>query len=240
VFILQRVIRVLTLDMKMKGFFKGTIISLLILLGFLLVGIGGEILFLNYPRAAIKDTAAAFLSLLPYIILATLSISLTREFENKTDKTIFTGIFTRTEIIISKLMSFIATGLVCCVFYIAVSIIFGGFSFEGAVNSVMTFVIYTFALGSFTLLVSAITSNGIITGLIIYGLHFDLSLALLGQAIGSTKSLFVKNAIENLPFFIANTGFKAGVYTFQQAFVMIFCGVLALIITFVIINRKNI
>ncbi|MBC2396208.1 ABC-2 type transport system permease protein [Clostridium tetanomorphum] len=232
--------KVLTLDMKMKGFFKGTIISLSMLLGFLLVGIEGEILFLNYPKAAIKGTAVALLSLLPYIILVTLSVSLTREFENKTDKTIFTGIFTRTEIIISKLMSFVATGLVCCVFYIVVSIIFGGFSFKGTVNSVMTFTIYTFALGSFTLLVSAITSNGIITGLIIYALHFDLSLAVLGQAMASTKSLFVKRAIENLPFFIANTGFKAGMYTFQQAFVMILYGVLALIITFVIINKKNI
>lgn len=237
---MQRVMRVLTLDMKMKGFFKGTVISLLILLGVLLVGIEGEILFLNYPKAAIKATASAFLSLLPYIILVTLSISLTREFENRTDKTIFTGIFTRTEIIISKLMSFVATSLVCCVFYIIISIIFGEVSFKGAANSVITFIIYTFALGSFTLLVSVITSNGIITGMIIYALHFDLSLALLGQAIASTKSLFVKRAIENLPFFIANTGFKAGAYTFQQAFIMIFCGVLALVATFVIINKKNI
>lgn len=71
-------------------------------------------------------------------------------------------------------------------------------------------------------------------------MQFDLSLALLGQAIGSTKSLFVKNAIENLPFFIANTGFKAGVYTFWQAFIMIVCGVLALLATFVFLNKKNI
>lgn len=232
--------RVLTLDMKMKGFFKGTFISLLILLGVLLVGIEGEILFLNYPKAAIKVTASAFHSFLPYIILVTLSISLTKEFENKTDKTIFTGIFTRTEIIISKLMSFVVTGLLCCAFYIAISIIFSGFSFKGAANSFMTFIIYTFDLGSLTLLVSVITSNSIITGIIIYVLHFDLSLALLGQAIAATKSLVAKRVIENLPFFIANTGFKAGVYTFHQAFIMIFCGVLALTATFVIINNKNI
>ena len=66
-----------------------------------------------------------------------------------------------------------------------------------------------------------------------------MSLALLGQAIASTKSLFVKEVIENSPFFIANTGFKIGMYTFQQAFIMIFCGILALIATFVIINKKN-
>lgn len=232
--------RVLTLDIKMKGFFKGTVISLLILLGFLLVGIEGGILFLNYPKEIIKNTAPEFLNILPYIILVTLSISLTREFENRTDKIIFTGIFTRTEIIISKLMSFLATALVCCAFYIAVSIIFSGSSLKIAVNSIMTFIIYTFTLGSFTLLVSVITSNSIITGLIIYALHFDLSLAILGQAMASTKSLLVKRIIENLPFFIANTGFKAGVYSFQQAFIMIFCGGLALIAAFVIINKKNI
>ena len=232
--------RVLTLDMKMKGFFKGTVIALLIILGFLLVETEGLILFLNYPKNSIKATASTFLAFLPYIILVTLSISLTREFEYKTDKTIFTGILTRTEIIISKLMSFAATGFLCYVFYIIVSIIFGGFSFEGAVNSFITFIIYTFALGSLTLLVSAITSNGIITGMVIYVLHFDLSLALLGQAMESTKSLFVKSIIENLPFFIVNTGFKAGVYTFQQGFIMIVYGVLALLATFVIINKKNI
>lgn len=237
---MQRFIRVLTLDMKMKGFFKGTIISLLILFGVLFTGMEGQILFLNYPKAAINGTAEAFLSLLPYIILVILSISLTKEFENKTDKIIFTGIYTRTEIIISKLMGFVATGLVCCISYIVVSIIFGGLSFKASIDSVMTFVIYTFALGSFTLLVSAITSNGIITGMIIYALHFDLSLGLLGQTIVSTKSLFVKTTIENLPFYIANTGFKIGFYTSKQAFIMIFSGVLALLATFVIINRKNI
>lgn len=236
---MQRAIRVIMLNMKMKGFFKGIIISLLALLGFSLLCMEGEILLLGFPRDTIRGTAAAFLSVIPYIILVTCSISLTREFENKTDKTVFTGIFTRNEIILSKLISFIAASLMCYAVYVMTSIIFGGFTFKGAANSLMAFVIYTFTFGSFALLVSSITSNGIVTGLVIYVMHFDLILALLGQMVASTKNVFIKTVIENSPFYIANTGFKAGAYNLQQSLVMIFCGMIALIAAFAIINRKN-
>jgi ABC-2 type transport system permease protein len=225
--------------MKMKGFFKGIIISLLGVLVFLLLIIKGEILFLGFPKDAFNGTAAAFLSVIPYIILVICSVSLTREFENKTDKTVFTGIFTRNEIILSKLMSFIAGGFVCYAAYLMTSIVFGGFTFKGAANSLIAFVIYTFTLGSFTLLVSSITSNGIVTGLVVYVMHFDLVVALLGQALASTKSVFIKTVIENSSFYIANTGFKAGAYNLQQSIIMIFFGIMALIAAFAIINGRN-
>lgn len=237
---MQRVIRVLSLDLKMKGFFKGIFISLLVLLGFLTVTIEGEILFLHFPKDLIKNLPAQFVSIIPYIILVFCSISLTKEFENKTDKFIFTGIFSRTEIIISKLMSVIVCGLVCYAVYVLTLILFQQFNLKASVNNLIAFVIYSFVIGSFTLLISAITSNAIITGLIIYALHFDLILALLGQALESTKSMLVKGFIENSTFYIANTGLKIGMYTLHQSLIMIFAGLLALMATFVIINIRDV
>jgi ABC-2 type transport system permease protein len=136
-------------------------------------------------------------------------------------------------------MSFIAAGFVCYAVYVLTSMVFGGFTFKGAANSLIAFIIYTFTLGSFTLLVSSIASNGIITGLVVYVTHFDLVLALLGQALASTKSVFIKTIIENSSFYIANTGFKAGAYNLQQSIIMIFFGMVALMAAFAIINRRN-
>ena len=197
------------------------------------------IIFFGYPKEIIKTTNTAFLSIVPYIILVNACISLTMEFENKTDKTIFTGIFSRTEIIISKLISFIVQIVVCFIAYELITLAFGTFGYKAAIDSFITFIIYAFTMGSFALLLSAITSNGILTGLITYTLHFDLMLTLLGKILERNDSKILKLIVNNSSFYIANTGFKLGKYTFQQALVMIISGILFLLGSCVIINKKN-
>lgn len=203
------------------------------------------VLLLNYivvksiGMGSTAEVPSMLLSLIPFIILIITSFSLTQEFSNKTDKIIFTGIFSRNEIMISKLASFIFTSIVLVIFYEVICIICSTFNPRLLLNNLYVFILYTFTLGSFILLVSTITSNFIITGIIGYVLYFDLILVLLNQALVSNRSEMLKQVIENLPFYIANTGFYMVNYTAHQAIIMAGFGVLSLGLACGIINGKN-
>lgn len=227
---MERILKVITLEIKKKRFLKNLIISLFALTC---------ILFLACVKGGMTRIPSMLLQLVPYIILVIYSVSLTQEFENKTDKIIFTGIFSRNEIMVSKIISCIVTSIICFIFYEILSIICN--TFNGAIffNELNVFLIYAFTLGSFILLVSVITPNAILTGIIGYVMYFDLILVLLNQALESSRNEMLKHVILNLPFYIANTGFYIGNYTLHQSIIMISCGILFLGSACVIINRKN-
>jgi ABC-2 type transport system permease protein len=228
---LERALKLTTLNINRKGFFRNLIISLLSMTC---------ILFICLQKDKMTMIPSMLLLMIPYIMLVNYSISLTQEFTNKTDKIIFSGIFSRNEIMISKLISFIFTSSICFIFYEIISLICNTFNSKMLFNNLCAFVIYGFTLGSFILLVSVITSNFIITGIISYVLYFDLILALLNQTLVSIKNETVKSVILNLPFYIANTGFYKANYTIHQSIIMIICGILFLGVACVIINRKDI
>jgi len=233
---LERVLRIITLDIKRKKLIKGLMILLFIITG---------ILFSNYfllhsiGMCEINEVPSMLLHIIPFVTLVISSFSLTQEFSNKTDKMIFTGIFNRNEIVISKLMGFIITSIVFFVFYGVTCIVCNTFNVNILINDLWVFLLYAFTIGSFILLVSAITSNFIITGIVGYVLYFDLTLVLLNQALASKKNQVLKQVIRKLPFYIANTGFYGGNYTTEQSIIMISFGVLFLGTACVIINRKN-
>jgi ABC-2 type transport system permease protein len=237
---LKRMIKVITLEMKRKNFIKNIVINM--------VGLMLILLLLLIIDKSI-DVSYVLITLTPYIVLTGFCFSLAQEFENKTDKIIFTGIFSRSEIIISKLISFCTMAFVYFIFYEIVSVIFSVYIGQGASdllniktlgNNLYVFLIYAFTLGSFILLVSACTANGIFTGIITYVLYFDLILALLAQALSSSKNEMLKWAIINSPFYNANIGFYNLKYNFNQSMVMIISGSIFLIATCIIINKKNI
>ncbi|WP_434297247.1 ABC transporter permease [Clostridium sporogenes] len=229
---MERALKVITLDIKRKGFLKNLMVSLLSMICFLFLS--GILL-----KQKITTIPEILLNIIPYFILASYSLSLTQEFANKTDKIVFTGIFSRNEIMISKLINFIVTCIICFVCYEITSIICNTFNLGILFNNLQTFIIYAFTLGSFILLVSVITSNFIITGIVGYVFYFDLILTLFKQALCSNRSEVLKKIIENSPFYIANTGFYIGKYTTHQSLIMISSGVIFLVAACVIINRKN-
>jgi len=237
---LKRILNVLTLEMKRKNFIKNKVISLVILIPILL-------LLLIMDKST--DISSVVITTIPYIWLTSFCFSLTQEFENKTDKIIFTGIFSRSEIIISKLLSFCMMALVHFIFYEILVVIFSIYGGQGTSNllniktlgnNLYAFLIYAFTIGSFILLVSACTTNGIFTGIITYVLYFDLVLALLSQALWSSKNETLKCVIRNSPFYNANMGFYHLKYNFNQSMVMLISGSIFLIATCIIINKKNI
>lgn len=227
---MERILNIIKLDIKRKGGLR-SLVTFLIILTFTL--------YLVTIKGEISSIPSKLLLIIPYIILAISSFSLTQEFTNKTDKIIFSGIFSRNEIIISKLMSFLFTSIICFVFYEIALILCNTFEAKLFFNSLYVFLVYTFTLGSFVLLISAITSNFIATGIIGYMLYFDLTLSLLNQALLSNRSEILKHTIVKLPFYIANNGFYIGNYTLNQSIIMITWGVLFLVMSFVIINKKD-
>lgn len=227
---MERILKVMTLEIKKKGFFKNLLISLLVL---------NSILFLSLIKGKAASIPVILLILIPYITLVVFSFSLTQEFANKTDKIIFTGIFSRNEIMISKLISFIVVSVVCFIAYESISIICGTFNLSLMLGILQAFILYAFTLGTFILMVSAVTSNFIVTGIVGYVLYFDLILVLLNQALDSSKNEMLKLIIKNIPFYIANTGFYAASYTAQQSIIMLCSGILFFSAACVIINRKS-
>ncbi|MBU3091818.1 hypothetical protein KPL35_06970 [Clostridium sp. CF011] len=236
---MKRILNVLTLEMKRKNFIKNIVISVVILIPIFLL-----LLIID------KSTYISFvvLTAIPYIWLTSFCFSLAQEFENKTDRIIFTGIFSRSEIIISKLISFCMMALVYLIFYEIVAVIFSIYGGQGTSNllnikilgnNLYVFLIYEFTIGSFILLVSACTANGIFTGIITYVLYFDLILVLLAQALSSSKNETLKGVIRNSPFYNANIGFYHLKYNFNQSIVMLISGSIFLIATCIIINKKN-
>lgn len=227
---MEKILKLSTLNIWKKGFFRNLLISLFALICFsFLVSTGGTV----------KAVPSMLLQIIPYVFLVIFSFSLTQEFANKTDKMIFTGIFTRNEIMLSKLISFMYYSLTCFIFYEAISAICDTFDTKIIFKSLGAFFIYTFALGSFILLVSVMTSNFIITGIVSYVLYFDLILVLLNQALCSSKNQVLKQIIAALPFYIANTGFYSQNYTLHQSVIMLGSGFLFFTLACVIINRKN-
>ncbi|NEZ47130.1 ABC transporter permease [Clostridium niameyense] len=230
---MERILSIIGLEINKKGFLKKLIFSLIIIIGILFLSI-------IITKEKINTVPAMLLKVISYVILANYSVSLTEEFTNKTDKIIFTGIFTRSEIMTSKLIKFIYINIISFIFYEITLILSNSFNKEVFLNNFYAFIIYAFTLGSFILLVSSITSSTIITGVISYILYFDLTLIMLSQALIFIKSQLIRNIIENSPFYIVNTGFYLGNYTGKQSILMIIYGLIFLSMYCAIINKKDI
>lgn len=237
---MERNLTVVSLEFKKKNFIKNILISVTVLI---------PILFLCFIIDKSIDISNIVLGTVPYMILVNGCFCLTQEFTNKTDKIIFTGVFKRYEIMISKLFSSFITSLIYFIFFQIVLILYNLFinqdishliSFTTLINNLYVFFIYTFTLSSFMLLVSVVTSNSIFTGIITYVFYFDLIIALLSNAVESSGNKMVTILIEKLPFYIAVTGFNNLNYTFNQSIVMIVSGCIFFVIACAIINRKNI
>lgn len=237
---MERILSIMLLEIKKKKFMKSLSIGILIMIPLLIVftGINKSI-----------DSSRIVLSTIPYLVLANGCFCLTQDFTNKTDKIIFTGVFRRWEILLSKLISLFFISLSYIVFYEIVLVLYNLYidkdissliSFIGILNNIYAVLIYTFTLGSFILMVSVYTKNFIFTGLITYGLYFDLILVVFSIVLESNYGQVLKNTIRNSPFYILNTGFSNLKYTFNQSLIMGISGIIFLALACVIINKKNI
>ncbi|WP_160672016.1 ABC transporter permease [Clostridium sp. C8-1-8] len=235
---MERVLNYSILEIKKKKFMRDLFFSMI---GFTVFAFLMYFITVNLAKTGdSRDIPRNFLMLIPYLILVLSSYSLNQEFSNHTDKVIFTGVFTRNEVLLSKLLSLIFTSLVSFIFYEVLEIITGSFEVKLIIPHLLTFIIYSFGISSFTLMISAMTSNFIVTGVIGYVLYFDLILALFSNALESTNNEIIRKIVLELPFYIASTGFIRGNYSLHQGLVMIMWSLLFFVISCVIINKKAI
>jgi ABC-2 type transport system permease protein len=239
-FILERILNIASLEIKKKNFIRGIMLGVIVLIPIL-------VLFLIVDKSI--DSSVVVHRIVTYMLLANGCFCLTQEFSNKTDRVIFTGVFKRSEIIFSKLISFFIISLIYFIFYEVVLSLYNLYmnqhisqfiNIKILLNNLYVFFIYTFTLSCFILLVSVVTANSIVTGIVTYILYFDLILAIFSNVLESSSNETLKSVIRNIPFYIANTGFNNLKYTFDQSMVMIACGCIFFTLACAIINRKNI
>lgn len=157
---------------------------------------------------------------------------------------IFTGIYTRTEIIIAKMIKILSTCLAIFLLYeilsFGIAVYYGlNISLHNSFQSLLVFLTYGYMIGSFEFLVSSISLSGIASGVITYLCFFDIMNVLLSNALSSHISEILKSVIRNSIFYIANTGFYSQTYTIKEFLILFISASIILILSCVIFKRKN-
>lgn len=212
------------------------------------------IMFIFLIFSCITDKVAEiptnYLNLLPYIILLSSFYVLGMEFQDKTDKIIFSCSYKRYEILISKLFYVVIKSLIAGISYLiinfAINLYLGTslvkiFSIKQIAIFFLTIILYSIVITSCIFLITLLTGSGKITGVIIYILFFDITNALLGQALESSSiSKSVAFLIENSPFYIANSGMVSSCYSFTQVIFMLLLGVICISLSFILLNKRSV
>ncbi|KOC32727.1 ABC transporter permease [Clostridium botulinum] len=237
---MERILSIIFLEIKKKKFIKSVLLGILLIIPLL-------ILFPMINKNI--DSANVILGVIPYIVLANGCFYFNEDFVNKTDRIIFTGIFKKSEIMISKLASLFFISLNYIGFYEVVLILYNLYVKKGIsefintssiLNNIYVVCIYTFTLGTFILLVSVCTKNSIFAGIITYVFYFNLILVIFEKILKSNCGTILQSIIRNSPFYILNTGFNNLKYTCSKSIIMLISGCIFFKIACAIINRKNI
>lgn len=238
---MNRIFKIAIFDLKKTKTIKNLMLTITIFL------IMSYILSINIGVTYIP---LKFKMFFPYIFLFNTFFILGCEFENNTDKILFTGIFKRHEILLSKISCMIIKGIIIWLSYVILDILINilivqninfTLSIVTLLKSLLSVIIYSFTIGSIILLISLLTNSSKLSGIIVYILFSDLMLAFFNNAITSDRlNPYIKDFIKNLPFYIANTGITRNGYSLVQLISLLLTGISCLYITIILLNKKNI
>lgn len=210
----------------------------ILFIAFLLV-----LLYLVPPyHMEIDKTKGVMMSLIPMLMMIYFSNILTNDFENKTYKTLFTGGLTRIQILISKFISLVALGIVFCFIYqiflcIAQFIAAGSFNFN-LISSISAFVLYSISIGSFAMLIMAVTLSFKFTFMITFIFFNDFVSNFLSIIAAELKAGFLQKLVENIPFKLATNGFQLQAYSTSETYAIVASSIIFFCIaSFVIVKR---
>lgn len=185
-----------------------------------------------------------FLTQLYLIYLA--STYITSDFNLGTSRSLFTGVYSRAQIINSKtifLMIFsIILGIVNVIIGIVLQVIIISeisFSeiFMDAIKIILIYGLYFFSVLSFTLFISSIFLNRLYTIVINY-VAFIFVAELAAQTI-QRDSIALKNLIETLPFYLVTNGFNHLNYSIVAASILIAFSLLMYGMGLVIFRKRD-
>lgn len=227
----------LTLEFKKNKVFSNLIsqlfafILIIITVYFMDNGNGVELLLLN---------------LIPYFVLLNGYFVTASEFTNNTDKIIFTGIYNRKDILISKLSYLIISSIISLILAISSLYIASFFINVSGLNSTFIMsalkvtILYTFTVGSFMILVSIISRSSIFTAILTYILFFDLTFNILGTIVMGTKNKLILNLIQFNPLYLSKLGFIELNYNLSQNISMFISGIFFFALACFILDRIDI
>lgn len=227
----------LTLEFKKNKLFKNLLTQL-----FLFVLIISAVYFLNNGNG----TETLLLSVIPYFVLSNGCFVMASEFTNNTDKIIFTGIYNRKNILISKLSYLIISSIISLILAISSLYITSFFIDISRLNSTFIMsalkvtILYTFTVGSFMILLSVVSRSGIFTGIATYVLFFDLTFNMLANIVGGTKDKLILNLIQFNPLYLSKLGFHELNYNLNQSITMFISGIFFFSVACFILDRSDI
>lgn len=210
------------------------------------------IFYVHPKQYGLEDYTFEFSRLLYVVILYTSIAILRNDIKANTTKTLFTGIFTRIEVGISKVISLVILGFLFSViveinnlftalcFYKKMGI--SGFISINHLKIFSTYIVITFSMGALLLLITSIIFNGKKT--ILY-------FVLLLSAVNFYGIIFVNMVRNDLEFakkiplymktpFYNSTALMTGEFPIDGALITIGCGVIFSIISILIMNKREI
>jgi ABC-2 type transport system permease protein len=240
-FILYRTFKIAQLELKKPKTIRNLMFTMAI---FLILS------YILNIDTGIGEVPQTFKCYIPHIFLFNTFFILGCEFENNTDKVLFTGIFKRHEILLSKMFSMIVKGIIVWLSYVLLNVIINVFVVQNPnftlinidlLKSLISIIIYSFSIGSIIFLISIITSNSKLSGIFVYILFYDLMFVVISNAVES-KSLSenIKYILINSPFYIANPGVVGNGYNLLQSMILLVTGIICLYITNILLNKKHV
>lgn len=211
----------------------------IILIGFMIISLT--------PMKNILYSPLNFYSLVPYIMLILIFMTLGKIFFYKVDRIIFTGKYSRAEIIFSKLFSIILDCIGIFIIYLIINIVsqvLAGaevkvFSDKG-LKDLLYLILLSIHLASVILLITLATSNEKVASIIIYLLYFDITSTLLNMAANSNNiNGYVKKFIINNPIYSLNEMFRSGQYSFYPILIIIISTILAISVDLYLLKKKE-
>lgn len=192
-----------------------------------------------------------FFRVVLFIIIYYSSVMLSKEFKFGTVKNLFTGAFTRVEILVEKLLVVMQLGLflgiisrllnIAIIYYLTGTISMSDIINENTVYSLIIYLIISLVIGSFALLITLITKNQnatlIYTFLFFAVFQYFMPLFIM---INSQKNLsIIDEIITKLPNYVIYTWAEIWQFTGLELIVMFAYVVIFFIPSIFIISKKS-
>lgn len=173
------------------------------------------------------------------------SIYISSEFQIGTSKSVFTGVYTRTEIINIKTISMLLIALCLGVvnwligFFLEV-ILLGNINITSALSDLLTIVsiylVYFVSILTFSLFISSICLNRLITIILSYG-----AFIFFGEIIAqiADRSPSFSGIVEKLPFYIITNGFNKLSYNLESLIIITLFSMILYVSGLTIFKRRD-
>lgn len=207
------------------------------------------ILFLLPPyNMILVKTKGVMLSIGPLFMISLFSYVLSSDFENKTYKILFTGAFSRIQVMFCKIIVVLEVGLLFCTLY-QLLLILSGFistnslyvtiSFKDLVNSIIVFEVYAFTLGAFALLITSITLKFSLTFIITYICFNDFISNFILVIAKNINIVFLKSIMNYVPFGVASYGFHRQSYSSIEILFLFSSSIIFFVIAAIIVVKRD-